>query len=70
LRDLKEREHLPDLHVKGRIIRKKQNSGHGVSPRAIYTDGRIIIKIIFKKYGFRIWAGFIWLRTSTSGGLP
>jgi hypothetical protein len=30
-----------------------------LSPRANYTDGRIIIQIIFKKYGFRIWTGFI-----------
>jgi hypothetical protein len=29
----------------------------------------IITKWIFGKYGRKLWAGFIWLRIGTSGGL-
>jgi hypothetical protein len=32
-------------------------------------DGRIILKSILKKWDMRLWAGFIWLRTGTSGWL-
>jgi len=30
---------------------------------------RIILKWILKKYGVRMWAGFIWLRKGISGGI-
>jgi hypothetical protein len=29
----------------------------------------IILKCILEKQGGKLWAGFIWLRTETSGGL-
>jgi hypothetical protein len=32
-------------------------------------DGMIILKQILKKMGVRMWAGFICLRMSTSGGI-
>jgi hypothetical protein len=32
-------------------------------------DGRIILKWILKKYDEKVWTGFIWLWTGTSGGL-
>jgi hypothetical protein len=31
------------------------------------TDRKIILEYIFKKYGERVWADFIWLRTALSG---
>jgi hypothetical protein len=35
----------------------------------IIVDGRVILKWILRKYGARVWIGFIWLRIETSGGL-
>jgi hypothetical protein len=32
------------------------------------VDGRIILKLIFRKWG-RVWTGSSWLRTGTGGGL-
>jgi hypothetical protein len=32
------------------------------------TDGIIISKYISNKYNWRMWSGFFWLRTETSGG--
>jgi hypothetical protein len=32
-------------------------------------DGRIILKLIFKKWDGRAWIGLIWLRIGTGGGL-
>jgi hypothetical protein len=32
-------------------------------------SGRIILKWIFGKLNLRVWAGFMWLRTGTSGRL-
>jgi hypothetical protein len=39
----------------------------GRSPFGI--DGRIILKWILKKYNGREWAGFVWRRIRTIGGL-
>jgi hypothetical protein len=33
------------------------------------VDGRIILKCIVKKYGVKMWTGFIWIRIKSSGGL-
>jgi hypothetical protein len=33
------------------------------------VDGRIILKWIFKEMGVGEWAGLIWLRVGTCGGL-
>jgi hypothetical protein len=33
------------------------------------VDGRIILKLIFKKWDGGAWAGLIWLRLGTGGGL-
>jgi hypothetical protein len=33
------------------------------------VDGRIILKWIFKKRDVGAWAGLIWLRIGTGGGL-
>jgi len=33
------------------------------------TDGWILLKLIFKKYDWRNWSGFIWLIMKKSGGL-
>jgi hypothetical protein len=32
-------------------------------------DGKLILKWIFKKFGVRMWTGFIWLKIGSSGGL-
>jgi hypothetical protein len=32
-------------------------------------NGRIILKLILGKHGWRVWIGFIWLRIGTNGGL-
>jgi hypothetical protein len=32
-------------------------------------DGRIILECIVRKQSGKIWAGFIWLRIGTSGGI-
>jgi hypothetical protein len=31
--------------------------------------GRIILKLIFEKWGEELWTGLIWLRIGTGGGL-
>jgi hypothetical protein len=33
------------------------------------AHGRRVLKWIFKEQDMRVWTGFIWLRTGTSGGL-
>jgi hypothetical protein len=33
------------------------------------ADGRIILKCVLGKEGWRVWIGFIWLRIGTGGGL-
>jgi hypothetical protein len=33
------------------------------------TDDHDLIKAMFKKWNFRIWTGFSWLRFRISGGL-
>jgi len=33
------------------------------------VDGRIILKLIFKKWFVETWNGLIWLRIGTGGGL-
>jgi hypothetical protein len=35
----------------------------------IGVDGRVILKLVLKKLGGRVWTGFIWLRLGTSGGI-
>jgi hypothetical protein len=32
-------------------------------------DGRIILRMILRKYSLRFWIGFIWLKIMTGGGL-
>jgi hypothetical protein len=33
------------------------------------VDGRIILKLIFKKWDGRAWTGLVWLRIGAGGGL-
>jgi hypothetical protein len=33
------------------------------------VDGRVILKWILRKYGERMWTGFIWIRRGTSDGI-
>jgi hypothetical protein len=33
------------------------------------VDGRIILKLILKKHGVRMWIGFVWLKIAFTGGL-
>jgi hypothetical protein len=33
------------------------------------VDGRIILEWILKKWGEKVWTGFIWLRMGSSGEL-
>jgi hypothetical protein len=33
------------------------------------VGGRIILKLIFEKWDWKAWAGSIWLRIGTGGGL-
>jgi hypothetical protein len=37
--------------------------------QVLNARGRIILKLILEKYDEVVWAGFIWLRTGTNGGL-
>ena len=32
------------------------------------VDGRIILRLIFKKYDVGVWTGSSWLKTGTGGG--
>jgi hypothetical protein len=32
-------------------------------------DGKIILKLILRKQGGKVWTGFVWLRIGTSGEL-
>jgi hypothetical protein len=32
-------------------------------------NGRIILEWIFRKWGGKVWTGYIWLRIETIGGL-
>ena len=45
--NLREREHVQDLGV----------------------DGRIILKLIFKKWNIGMWTEYIWLKVGICGGL-
>jgi hypothetical protein len=38
-------------------------------PSGRQTYAQIILKCILRKQGMRIWTGFIWLRTGSSGWL-
>jgi hypothetical protein len=33
------------------------------------VDGKMIVELILRKYGGKLWIGCIWLRIGTSGGL-
>jgi hypothetical protein len=35
----------------------------------LVTDWRIVLKLVFKKMGVRMWAGFMYLRVRTIGRL-
>jgi hypothetical protein len=37
--------------------------------RDLVISGRVILKWFLKKYGVRMWTGFIWLRIRSSGRL-
>jgi hypothetical protein len=41
----------------------------GDYPKDVGVDGRMILKGIFGKRGWRVWIGFIGLRIWTGGGL-
>jgi hypothetical protein len=41
-------------------LKKRDNSGY------LDVDGRIILQSILRKYGEKVWFGFIWLRAVTS----
>jgi hypothetical protein len=32
------------------------------------VDRRIILRWILRKYGVRVWTGFMWIRVGSSGG--
>jgi hypothetical protein len=32
------------------------------------TDGRIVLRCIFRKWDVRVWTGLMWLRIGTGGG--
>jgi hypothetical protein len=46
----------------GKSERKNHFEDHG-------EDGRIILELILEKQNGKLWTGFNWLRTGTSGGL-
>jgi hypothetical protein len=55
-------------------VRREMNAGfwlENLTERDCFEDlgldGRIILKLILKKYVGRAWTGFIWLRTETNG---
>jgi hypothetical protein len=32
------------------------------------VDGKIILNVIFQKWGGKVWTGVVWLRIGTGGG--
>jgi hypothetical protein len=52
-----------DVHIV--LVGKPDEKSNMEDPR---VDGRIILKCIFQKWE-RAWAGLIWLRTGTGGGV-
>jgi hypothetical protein len=46
------------------LVRKPEGKKHLEDLR---TDGRIILKLILKRQGGRVWIGFTWLKIGISG---
>jgi len=44
-------------------LRERDNLEH------LGTDRRIILKLMLKKWNWRRWTGFVWLKTGITGGL-
>jgi hypothetical protein len=56
------------MHGKGdKILAEKPKRNRPLGRLNVYE--RILLKCILKKQGVRMWNGFIWLRTDTSGGM-
>jgi hypothetical protein len=36
--------------------------------QSLHVNRMILLKCVLKKQGMRVWSGFMWLRTGTSGG--
>jgi hypothetical protein len=49
--------------IKGLVKKPKQKGDH---LEYLGTDGRIILKCIFKIRNGRVWAGLTWMKTGTS----
>jgi len=50
--------------IGGGSLREKKAHLEGLA-----IDGKIILKLISKKWDGELWTGLIWLRIKTSGGL-
>jgi hypothetical protein len=55
------------MHGKSEMCKILVRKPEGKRPQDIGIDGRIILKWILRKQ--RVWTGFIWLRTGTTGRL-
>jgi len=47
------------------LVLKPEGKNHLEDPG---VDGKIILKLIFRKYGLGVWTGSKWLRIETGGG--
>jgi hypothetical protein len=51
--------------VNGVLVGKPEGKNHWGDPD---VDGRIILRLIFRKWDVGVWTGLSWLRIETGGG--